>query len=460
MQLSTRTVIGIAASALLALAAWPAIVATRDRAATAGPIASAAAPVPVRPDYLHRNAIVADLERDARRDPDQIVTRMLAGQYLQRYRETADVGDLLRAVALTKQSLALQPRYNVAAEATMASADVALHNFHEAKIFADDVVRLTPWNVDALAADANVAMELGRYDEARQLLARSQRNRDVEGWRIAAARYDELTGKLTQARSLIDRSTALADSEYDNSAEARAWHHWRAGELAFEGGDLTDAETDYRAALAIYPSYWHANSGLAKVYWAQMRWRDAVEAADRAIAVYPLPETLGYKFDALTALGETDAASQTRDLIIAIERIGNAQGLSDRLIALFYADHGLRPSDAVAIARRDLARRDDIYAEDTLAWALAASGRSREARAHAQRAVRLGTEDARVQYHAGVIALRCGFREEARARLDRALAMNPHFHPFQTQEAKADLAMLGPAGVASRPSARTSRRRT
>src|SRR4029077_9550741 len=121
----------------------------------------------------------------------------------------------------------------------------------------------------------------------------------------------------------------------------------------------------------------------------------------------------------------------TLDLIYAIERIGNAQGMNDRLIAMFYADHKLRASDAVTIARRDLARRDDIFAEDTLAWTLGAAGRWQAAHAHSERAVRLGTQDARLQYHAGIIALHCGDRDEARRRLQLAVTLNPRFNPFQ-----------------------------
>ena len=52
-----------------------------------------------------------------------------------------------------------------------------------------------------------------------------------------------------------------------------------------------------------------------------------------------------------------------------------AAGISDnelesRHLALFFADHKLQPALAVRIAREDLERRQDIYAWDTLAWAL------------------------------------------------------------------------------------------
>jgi tetratricopeptide (TPR) repeat protein len=426
---------GLAAGALVALAAWPALQATHARATAErtypGPTAA-----PVKPDYLYRNAIIGDFERDVQRHPDQLVTRMLAAQYLQRYRETVDVGDLLRAVAATNESLRIQPRFNVAAESTMASDDTALHRFREAKRYADDVVRLSPWSSEASAADAGLALELGEYAQAQGILASSPGSRDDGAFEIATARYDELTGRLSAARALNDRVMTQADTIYDNPAEGRSWYHWRAGELAFEAGDVSAAEADYKEALMIFPHSWHAYNGLAKLYWAQRRWREAIDAATKAAAIYPQPETLGYEYDAQLALGKSADAAATRDLIFAVERIGNAQGLSDRLIALFEADHQMRPDDAVSIARRDLARRDDIYAEDTLAWALASAGRWKEARLYSDRALRLGTQDARLRFHAGVIAWHCDDAARAKQLLTDAIDWNPHFHPWQPDQAR------------------------
>jgi tetratricopeptide (TPR) repeat protein len=391
----------------------------------------------VMPDYRYRDAIVSDFERDVKRHPDQLVTNLLAAQYLQRYRERVDVGDLLRAVAVTKQSLSLQPRGNVAAESTMVSALSALHQFGAAKRYADDVVGLTPGNPGALAGAASVDLELGRYDEARRLLLRPlPRALDNAGWDAACARLDELTGHTHRARARIARAASSLDAIYATPAESRAWYHWREGELAFQMGDLDAARADYQSSIEIFPDYWHGYNGLAKLYWARRQWRETLAAATRAAELYPQPETLGYKYDAQVALGDKAGALQTLGLITAIERIGDAQGLSDRLIAVFYADHAMRAQAAVTSAARDLARRDDIYAEDALGWALAAAGKWQQARPHAERAVRLETEDARLQFHAGWIALHCGDRVEARARLRRALRANSQFHPTQADQAR------------------------
>ncbi len=434
MRLRARVVLGLAVGALAALAAWPFVM----RSAVALPDAATArvTPAPVTPDYLYRNGMIADLEADVRRHPDQLDARMLAGQYLQRFREVPDVGDLLRAVANARLAMRYQPRYNVAAEATLASAYTALHKFRLAKQYADDVVLLTPWDPGARATAASLAMELGDYSQARRLLQGGAATRATTAWETVAARYAELTGRLDAARDLIRRAAADADSNSYLPAENRAWFHWRSGELAFEAGDLVAAKREYREALVLYPGYWHATNGLAKVYWASRRWREAEAAARASADVYPLPETLGYEYDAQLALGDRAGARVTRDLIGAIEHIGNTQGINDRLIAIFYSDHHLQPAHAVAIARRDMTARDDVYAEDTLAWALAMAGRWREALPHAERATAMGSVDARLLFHTGVIELQNGRRAAGIAHLRAALSINPFFNPYQAPLAR------------------------
>jgi tetratricopeptide (TPR) repeat protein len=415
--------------------AWPAFVQSHSASTAALPDPTWTA-APVKADYLDRDALVATYESDVHRNPgDQIIAQILASQYLQRYRERADVGDLLRAKNEAQHSLALQPRYNVNADMEMASVLTSFHQMHEALSYAREAARITPSAFGTRATVANIDMELGDYEGAKDELTARPPN-DNSGWDVSLARYDELTGHLASARTLIDSVQRQMDEVYDNPAEARAWTHWRQGELAFAAGDDRAAVARYEEALSIYPGYWHALNGLAKADWSEKKWSSALDVATRGANAYPLPETLGFKYDAQLALGKRADAAQTLDLIYTIERLGNAQGMNDRLIAMFYADHGLRKDDAIAIARRDLARRDDIYSEDALAWTLAADGRWSEARPHAERAVRLGTEDAKLQYHAGVIALHCGARDEARRRLASALSLNLRFNPYQANDAR------------------------
>ena len=61
-----------------------------------------------------------------------------------------------------------------------------------------------------------------------------------------------------------------------------------------------------------------------------------------------------------------------------------------------------------------------------------------------QQALQLGTQDARLFFHAGMIWHRLGATDQARTYLQRALDTNPHFHLFYADLAARLLAELTP----------------
>jgi tetratricopeptide (TPR) repeat protein len=137
---------------------------------------------------------------------------------------------------------------------------------------------------------------------------------------------------------------------------------------------------------------------------------------------------------------EQEAATQ-RALIEHIARLGRASGtLYDRQLALFYADHDMKVAEAYQLAEREYEARRDIYGADAVAWTAFKAGKLPEAQAAVRAALRLGTRDARLYYHAGMIARATGDKRLAGAYLRRALQLNPQFDPVQAPVARQVLA--------------------
>ena len=103
---------------------------------------------------------------------------------------------------------------------------------------------------------------------------------------------------------------------------------------------------------------------------------------------------------------------------------------------MFYADHDLKPDEAYAGAAREYSVRRDVYGADALAWTALKAGRIAEAQAAIKEALRLGTKDARLLYHAGMIERAAGNTNGARDYLRRSLALNPQFDPLQAPIAR------------------------
>ncbi|MFN2527286.1 MAG: hypothetical protein ABR584_01045 [Candidatus Baltobacteraceae bacterium] len=429
----------LTAGAIIALAVWPLLTVFNN----AAPAASVT-PAPVLADYLGRSRTIALEEKIVGRDKfDQILRRSLASQYLQRFREQGDIGDVARAQNMAGQSIALQPQLNTGARLALASAYLNYHNF-TAALKSARLAYAAEQNALVLPQEASILMELGRYAEAEKILSHPPNARARNpAWEAVQVRYDELTGRLADGRRLLAQITPVIDANLYAGAYDRSWYHMRAAQLAFEAGDDTMAQAEFDESLRIFPNNYMALLWEARFYRAHKQWREALAAATRSADFYPLPQTLGYKADAQRALGDTRGAEETDALIRAEQRLFNVQGVNDRLLANYYAQRHVHLDDALRAAMDDYKKRgDEVYADDTMAWTLAARGDWQRARFFAARATRWNTEDSEVQYHAGIIAAHTNRKAEAVRRLQAALAANPQFDAFDADDARAQLAAL------------------
>jgi tetratricopeptide (TPR) repeat protein len=170
---------------------------------------------------------------------------------------------------------------------------------------------------------------------------------------------------------------------------------------------------------------------MARVAAARGDLEGAARLLEPVAARLPLPATVALLGDVRAALGDADAAAAQYRLVRVIERLNQANGVAvDLELARFEADHardpGADPRRAVAMARRALADRPTIYAQDTLGWALRQAGRPRQALPHARAAVRLGTRDGLLWYHLAAVEADLGMTAAARRHLAEAFQITPY----------------------------------
>ena len=367
--------------------------------------------------YIHK------LERRvARRPEDGDSLAVLGLAYQQRARETGDPTFYRLSGSALRRASAAGGSGPLVAQGEAALANTR-HEFRKGLRLARQAVRLDPENGSAYGALGDALLNLGRYPQAFRVYDRMA---------LLAPGIASFT-RVASARELIGHRRAAADADElaleagSTVPENAAWTVVQLGNVRFNMGDLTGAAAAYRRALRQYPGYVHAEAGLARVEASEGRYGPAIARLRRVVAELPLPAYVILLGDALHAAGRERAARHEYALVGAIERLFAANGVRTELqTALFDLDHDRNVPDALRRARTAYASAPSIYAEDALAWGLFRIGRCGEARAHSERALRLGTRDALLVFHRAMIE-RCLGSSTARSWFARALAINPHF---------------------------------
>jgi tetratricopeptide (TPR) repeat protein len=377
------------------------------------------------------------VERDPRSARDYA---QLAGLYLQRARETADNGDLVRAEQNARRSLSLRTGRNAGGFGVLASSLLAQHRFAEARDVARRLVADDSTSTAARGVLAETQFELGDYQEAGRMLGSLSSYRDNLSVAPRLARWQELHGHAEEARRLLRSARDQAARLHGMPAEQLAWFDLRLGDLALRNGHLGEAQHELRNGLRISPQDYRILGALARLEASRHRWSSAIEYGEQAIACALDPATLGLVGDAYRAMGDSSKAGEYyRTMELAVLQ---QPGPFHRAWSLFLLDHDREVPRVLAKVREEIRTRRDIYGYDLLAWALHKSGDDREAAGAMQSALALGTHDAMLFYHAGMIAFAQGDRPQAREYLNQALQVNPYWDPFQPAQARAVLASL------------------
>ncbi len=279
-----------------------------------------------------------------------------------------------------------------------------LHLFQEAEVLARELVARRGLSFDyGLLGDT--LMEQGRTQEAVAAYQSMVDIRpDLQSYsRIAQIRW--LTGDLDGAIEMM-QAAVVASSPSD--ADSAAWVNSRLANLQLLSGDAEAARQTCDDALALRPDYPPALLLRGKMLMAHDDAEAAITDLQRAARLNPLPEYQWALADALRAAGRDDEAASVEGFLC--KRGADAD---PRSLSLYLATRGQDAELAVRLAEQELIARSDVFTHDALAWALSAAGRHDEARQRMQQALAEGTSDARLSFHAAVIAARAGASEEA-----------------------------------------------
>src|SRR5215472_3491315 len=319
-----------------------------------------------------------------------------------RARETSDVNYYAQAEEALQKSFAISPG-NFDGARTHVWLLLGKHEFAAALLEAEKLNKRMPDDVMTYGflTDANV--ELGNYKDAE---AAAQMMLDLRPGNLPgltrAAYLRELFGDLDGALELMNMAL---QSTAPNEVEDEAWILSQMAHLELATGQTAAAEKFLQQALTLFPGYHYALGNLARVRLQQRRYDEAIELLKQRYQKAPHAENLFDLAEALHLAGRIDDAQKAfaefeQKSLLESNRGDN----SNRELIFYYADYAHEPLKALAVATREVARRQDVYTLDSFAWALHVNGQDQQARKHIEDALLVGVRDARLLRHAGEIA--------------------------------------------------------
>lgn len=356
--------------------------------------------------------------------------------WVRKAREASDPGFYLNAKACTDLALDAAPNDR---PATNLVGLVLLndHKFDDARDLAAQILARSPEDLMALGTLSDALVEVGRYDEAIKAAEKMGHLKPNLPSYVRASYLQWLRGDVKAAK---ESARLAVDAGRDpREPEPRCWALVQAAMMFWHEGDSSGADAGFEDALKACADYPPALVGRGRAAMAAGEFARAAEHLGRAYGQSPLVETAWLLGDAREAAGDAKGAEEARAAVIK-----HGRQVDGRTLSLFFSTRNRDHEEAVSLAEAEKKVRDDIYTEDALAWALYRKGDIQGARAASDKAMALGTKDARLIYHAGAIRIAAGDKAAGEKLVREALKQNPAFDRTGAAEAAK---LLGPGST-------------
>jgi tetratricopeptide (TPR) repeat protein len=394
------------------------VVVATVRDARTDAIASVPAPRSVRgPDTSREQLSITVKEMTARAasypdDADSIVRLTESLLRLQRVNQDERSGQA--ALQYLEKFLSRHPDH-YQAQRLLAATQVSQHRFSEAIALGNRLIGRDPRDAVTHGIVGDAYLELGDYERA---FAAFDRMGALQPGPPAYARIAyalELKGDLHGAVEYMQRA---ADGTTPNDSESQAWHFSQLGMLWLQLGKHAEATRDFERALVTFAHYPVAVEGLARVRVAKGDFKAARKLLQEQFARTPATHVAATIGDVSAAIGDAEEAARYFEMAEQLERAVWAAGARQpQVLARFYSERDRSIPAALALATEAAERQRDIATMDTLAWAQFKAGRLDAAAQSIALALRTGSRDPRLLYHAAAIRHAAGDDAAARASL-------------------------------------------
>jgi tetratricopeptide (TPR) repeat protein len=369
--------------------------------------------------------------RLAAQPSNYMVRSRLIGRYVRRFSTGANLADVARAEANARELVRTGPD-RVQALSRLSSVLLMQHKFAGALAAASEARSRDSLSQEALGALFDASLAAGRYAEAEGALDRL-RPGTLDGM-VRRAQWLDVSGRTRAAFDAFDR-ICLQLQRSEAPPPVVAWCLTQLGAVEHARRGPGAAAAIWRRALALQPGYRGALEGLASLAQARGDLRRAEELYTR-IAADAHPDLYLRLSEIAAARGDAVRARDDERRFLASAGAPENEALYGELLALYYAEQDAPAArdTALALARRDVARRPTVESYDVLSWVRFRRHELAAALVASDSARRWGTPSPTMDWHRGRILASLGRDGEATPLLQAAAARRTLLAPHARRD--------------------------
>ena len=372
------------------------------------------------------------------RDPKNYIE--LTQVYLQEARVTGlHHKYMMYAENLMNTALDIDPG-NFEAMITKASILMIYHRFNEAKQLVLKSTQKNPYNSAAYGVLCDAYVETGEYEKAVSTCDKMLSiHPDINSY-SRASYLREIYGDMNSA---IDAMRLAADAGLTGS-DSRAWALYNLGNLYLKVGKLDTAAFIYNGILEERPGYANAYNGLAKIMVVNGNFKKAIEYLFTASQISPDHAFIEELAEIYHLSGNKDSENvMIAEVLKEFEEHETDGWNIKREFAKFCAIHNINLEEALeGIESEYETSPSSIEVIHLYAWLLFKNYQTEKGMSIIQKAMKFGTHNPVLKYHAGIIFEAGGRYKDALNHFQTSLAENLFIHPLYFEDARSRIASL------------------